>query len=411
MDNLLPSFLETSTATVARSGGTRAGTALRGGRLRHSLTKPMAAPLSAYPDLLRDIERSCWLSNYGPVNGALERALTDKLFGGRGATLTVSSATVGLMLALRAATWRRPTEARYVVMPAFTFAAAAHAVLWAGLTPLLIDSDPDDWSASASAERRALERCKGTVAAVMPYATFGRHIDLARYDAIADEFGLPIVVDAAASVGTTGADGLNFGAATRHTVVFSMHATKAFGVGEGGFVHSGNSRVIEELRCMGQFGFNGERAASMPGLNAKLSEIAALSASIKLQGLDACISHRQALAERYGAELPGWQVQAGSEPRRAFQFMPMLLPPDLAAHRDAIQGALSSLGVGTGCYFSPHIAQQPYFERVCAADDLPVADDLSRRVISLPIHDGLQLEDVGEICALARAVCDDVVGR
>lgn len=377
---------------------------------RYPLTKPNAPRLSRHLAELREIEESGLLSNYGPMTDRFERDVDAVLFGGRGCSLTVSSATVGLMLALKAATWRRPRRANHVLMPAFTFAAAAHAVLWAGLTPFLVDSDPDDWSASAAAEEEALDRLGDRVAAVMPYATFGRGIDLDRYDRMADRRTIPIVIDAASSIGTVDTNGLNFGAGCRHLVVFSLHATKAFGIGEGGLVHSGDAAAVAQLRSMGNFGFDGERAASMPGLNAKMSEVAALAALTKLPGLDACADHRAAMANAYRAELRDWQVQGGDETRRAFQFMPMLLPPDIAMHRAEIQRRMLDLGVRTGQYFSPHLAEQPYFRDTCERGELPVADDLSRRIVALPMFDTLEIDDVIEICAVARKACAEVVG-
>ena len=66
-------------------------------------------------------------------------------------------------------------------MPSFTFAAAAHAALWCGRTPLLCDIDPSTWAADPAAEAEMLSRYAGKIAVVMPYATFGYPIDLERY--------------------------------------------------------------------------------------------------------------------------------------------------------------------------------------------------------------------------------------
>ncbi|MGH1573434.1 DegT/DnrJ/EryC1/StrS family aminotransferase [Methylobacterium sp. P31] len=109
------------------------------------------------------IEASGRYTNYGPVNAELEQALVREMFGGVGACLTVSNATLGLMLAIRQAVdATRPLRTQsaaakrartYALMPAFTFAATAHAALWCGLTPLLCDIDPASWIACPEAER------------------------------------------------------------------------------------------------------------------------------------------------------------------------------------------------------------------------------------------------------------------
>lgn len=376
------------------------------GRARFPLTSPRAPRLSAATADLRAIEDSCILSNYGPVNDRFERTAADRLFGGLGRCLTTSSATMGLMLALKDAAWRRPDGARHVVMPAFTFAAAAQAVLWAGLVPVLVDADPDDWTAAVEAEAEALARFAGRVAAVMPYAAFGKAIDLDRYDALADRHGVAIVVDAASSIGSLDHRHLNFGAGSRHAVVFSLHATKAFGVGEGGLVHSADADLVARLRRMGNFGMGPDRTATMPGLNGKMSEVAALAASVKLPGLDDLADHRARLAIAYRRGLPGWSAQAGDEPRRAYQFMPLLLAAAVAPHRAALQARMQEAGVGTGHYFSPHLGQQPYLRDHCRVGPLPTTDRLAARMLSLPMHDLLTVADVGEICDIAREACD-----
>ncbi|MGJ3629267.1 DegT/DnrJ/EryC1/StrS family aminotransferase [Sphingomonas sp. MMS24-JH45] len=102
------------------------------------------------------------------------------------------------------------------------------------------------------------------IAAIMPYATFGRPIDLDRYDWIARRHGVAVVIDTAASLGSLGADGANFGAGARFPVVFSMHATKPFATAEGGLIHCGDPVTIERLRAMATFGFGAPRTATLP---------------------------------------------------------------------------------------------------------------------------------------------------
>ena len=150
-------------------------------------------------------------------------------------------------------------------MPSFTFAAAAQAAMWAGLVPLLCDIDPRDWLPDAGAELRLLQRHGADIAVIFPYATFGAALDISRYDALSERFGIPVVVDAAASLGSLEPGGRNFGAGSRHPVVFSMHATKAFATGEAGLVHCADPARIAELRDMANFGFGAPRSAHHAG--------------------------------------------------------------------------------------------------------------------------------------------------
>ena len=366
------------------------------------LTCPSAPKLSDNIDRLQLIEQSNWLTNYGPVNTELEAEFLRRVFGGIGACTTINNATTGLILALKLAADRAVGKGRYVVMPSFTFAAAAHAVLWAGLTPLLVDIDPFDWAACRDGEDRLLRDYGDEIAVLMPYATFGSNIDLARYERLAREHGIGVVVDAASSLGSLDGQGSPFGAGFPHAIVYSMHATKAFGVAEAGLVYSGDAELIATLRHMANFGFGAERCATMPGLNGKMSEVTALSALIKLPELERLTVHRAALAERYRRELPDWTPQKARGLRNAYQFMPLLLPLHLIDGRGALEARLAEAGVGTGHYFSPHIAEQPYFRTRCVGGALPATEAIARRMMSFPMSDTMQIEDVVRVCEAVR---------
>ncbi|MCU6339864.1 DegT/DnrJ/EryC1/StrS family aminotransferase, partial [Enterobacter quasiroggenkampii] len=131
-----------------------------------------------------------------------------QMFGDIGAAVTVHNATLGLMLAISQS--KRP-RGKYAVMPSFTFAATPLAAEWCGLEPYFLDIEPDDWQMNRAQLRVTVERLGEQIAVVVPYATFGSAIDLSIYDNLLQE-GIPVVIDAAASFGTTVAeDAAQFG--------------------------------------------------------------------------------------------------------------------------------------------------------------------------------------------------------
>lgn len=366
--------------------------------IRLPLIAPNPPRLSEHLDALRRVEASGVFSNNGPEVRAFEAGMTDTLFGGHGACLAVGNATLGLMLAIRHASGMRtggldPKQGTLALMPALTFAATAQAAAWAGLTPLVCDIDPDDWGACALEEERLLQRYGERIGVVVPYATFGNAIDLDRYLHFQRRYGVGVVVDAASSLGTLDDAGLGFGARAPFAVVHSMHATKTFAVGEGGLIHSGDVDLIATLRSMGNFGFEGSRNATLPGINAKLPEITAIIAQAKLAEIDAIADHRAVLDDTYRTTLPDFQFQAVSGRRRAMQFMPVLLPEHIAHHRDAIVESIEADGVGCGRYFSPHLGEQPWFQATAMIEPTPVADRIAGRMLSLPITDAMSVED------------------
>jgi dTDP-4-amino-4,6-dideoxygalactose transaminase len=379
---------------------------------------PLIAPnpprLSEHLKALRRVEASGVFSNNGPEVRAFEAGVTERLFGGNGASLAVGNATLGLMLAIRHASGMRtgglnPKQGTLAIMPALTFAATAQAAAWAGLTPLVCDIDPDDWGACALAEERLLQRHGERVGVVVPYATFGNAIDLDRYVHFQRRYGVGVVIDAASSLGTLDDAGEGFGARAPFAVVHSMHATKTFAVGEGGLIHSGDVELIATLRAMGNFGFEGSRNATLPGINAKLPEILAIMAQAKLAEIDAIGTHRAALEATYRETLPTFQFQAVSGRRRAMQFMPVLLPERLAHHRDAIVESIEAQGVGCGRYFSPHLGEQPWFQATAMIEPTPVADKIAGRMLSLPITDAMTIDDARRAADTLASVCAAIV--
>ncbi|MEG3176535.1 DegT/DnrJ/EryC1/StrS family aminotransferase [Sphingomonas sp. RB3P16] len=371
--------------------------------MRYPLIAPNPPRLSQHVAALERVEASGVFSNNGPEVRAFEAEATAQLFHGRGACLAVANATLGLMIAIREAVGEHP-GGRFAVMPALTFAATAQAAMWAGLTPLICDIDPADWTASAAAEERLLRDYGDRIAVLLPYATFGTAIDLDRYAWLQRTHGVGVVIDAAASLGTRDAGGVGFGTGAPFAVVHSMHATKTFAVAEGGLIHSGDSALIDRLRAMTNFGFESGRSATLPGINAKLPEVIAVMARAKLAEIDAVCDHRAALEAAYRAALPELTFQASQGQRCASQFMPLLLPEAIAHRRDAIASALADAGIGTGRYFSPHLGEQPLFQRDATILPTPVADAVAARALSLPITDAMRIEDVAIIATELRRI-------
>lgn len=368
--------------------------------LKLPLISPRPPRLSEMGEELRALEASGYFSNGGPIVRDFERKAVAQLFGGEGFALAVSNATLGLLLAIKEARAGRP--GRYALVPAFTFAATAHAALWAGLTPILVDSDPDDWAVSAAAMEEALTRHGEEVAVIVPYDTFGCAIDLDYYQALSDRFNVGVVVDAAASLGSLDAAGRGFGTGSRFTCVFSMHATKTFATAEGGLVYCADETRIQLLRRMQNFGFGAPRTATQEGINAKLPELLGLMARAKLGEIDTVAEHRAALDRVYRETLGDIVTfQRSHASRQVAQFMPMLLPH--GSDRAAVMAHLTEQGIGSGHYFSPHIGEQPYFRQVCITGATPVADDLSKRMLSLPVTDAMDAADVATICAALQA--------
>lgn len=339
---------------------------------------------------LRAIDAARTYSNHGPLAHRLEARLAQH-FGLPGeCVVLLANATLGLALALGAV---GAEPGGRCLMPAWTFVATAHAACQAGLRPGLADVGAD-WALDP-AEAAALAVADRSIGAVMPVMPFGRPLDPAPWDALA-ESGLPVVIDAAA-----GFDGLTPG---RAPAVVSLHATKVLGVGEGAFAISTDPALIEQIRWRAQFGFPGRRESVGPGTNAKLSEY---GAAVGMAALDRWREDRAdwmraaALYRAALAGVPGVRLQDGLGIDWVSSTLVVELPPGVEAEPVTAHLALS--GIDSRAWWGRGIHRHAAFADLpCPA--LPVTERLARTTVGLPIYPDLTDVAVARVAAaLARA--------
>lgn len=356
--------------------------------LRTSLPRP-----AEFAPFLEASYESSRFSNFGPCASRLERALTRTFGGGVRQAVLVSNCTAGLSLTLLALGVRRR-----VVVPAFTFPATAHAVLAAGCEPIFADVNPRTWELDPD----ALGRCLASVSdigAVIHVRAFGLCRDLSPVEAVSRQAGIPLIVDAAAAFGGRLADELPVGS-QGDAEVFSFHATKVFGIGEGGAVFT-SSPLAESIRCASNFGLH-EGSVIQAGFNGKLSEFAAAIGLAVIPGFDAALSRRRAIAGRYTEALSGLNgidlpTNPGFPP---WQTFPVCLTGQ--PNGEAVTAAMEDLGVETRRYYSPSLHLTPFFSRY-ADRPLATAEGLSRGMICLPIYSDMSALEQDSVIAAARA--------
>jgi len=371
--------------------------------MRIPFLKPCLPILSEYAHLIDRIDELKLYSNYGPMITEFERKFLQYFFNGRGSLSSVSNATIGLMLAIQAV----KRQGKYAIMPSFTFAATPLAAQWCGLKPLFVDIDADTWACNPQAIEDIISEYQNDIAVVVPYAPFGSCIDISFYINLMER-GVPVVIDAAASVGSFNQDGSHFGSEFLGPVVFSLHATKAFGIGEGGIIYSADSELIERIRRMTNFGFGVDRVSHDLGLNAKLPEI---SGAVGLAALDDAQKKKKIKSNLVSFYMETIQKSAllsdnttffhatGDIP---FQFFPLRMRDGL--YNTDIVRALNTDDIEIRTYFSPACHQQKQFADAVKAE-LPITDALANTVLNLPLWEGMSEAQIIDICAaLERAI-------
>ncbi|WP_298432758.1 aminotransferase class I/II-fold pyridoxal phosphate-dependent enzyme [Geobacter sp.] len=341
---------------------------------------------------LERIDHSRLYSNFGPLNCHFESLVLEGYFKGVGALTTVNNATTGLMLAISQV--KRPSG-RYALMPSFTFAATPLAAKWCGLEPYFVDIDPEKWCMDTAMVTSLVAQLGDDLAVVVPYATFGSCIDLEFYVRLHEQ-GIPVVVDAAPCFGSAGAAG-NFGDGFPGLVVFSFHATKSFGIGEGGLVYSADVELIQALRQSSNFGFSANRTSSVLGLNAKMSEYSAAVALVTLECFPDKVKIRQKIHDMYvelltqaGLLTGGWCLQSldGSV---AHQFFPILCD-EKERNREVVE-RLSRRGIEARTYFAPACHHHDQFNS-CPRTTMVVTERIEGRILSLPLWEEMTDRDI-----------------
>ncbi len=349
---------------------------------------PKAGALGKY---LARVDTARWYTNFGPLVRELEDALHGH-FAPEDHVVTVASGTAGLELALLGL--GLPPGAR-VLLPDFTFVATATAILRGGFHPVVADVDPRSWLLTPAIARRAIAARK--VDAVMPVATFGCTQDADAWDRFSAETGLPVVIDAAGAFG-------NQASARRAHVVFSLHATKSLGAGEGGFVVSRDGALVERVRRLSNFGIDVTTGiVDRPGTNAKLSEYHAAVALAALETWPERASARRALwralLEIMGESCPTLAAQERPD-AGAYTIAPVLLPPQ--AVPQAVMDALARERVQTRRGYCPPLSQHPAFAAVERAGALDGVGSVSGRVLGVPFHLELARADLERVFGILR---------
>jgi dTDP-4-amino-4,6-dideoxygalactose transaminase len=365
---------------------------------------PELPPVAAIEQYFESARADRWFSNGGPCHRLLVERLVAHA-GGDVEVVPVANCTLGLVLAMRALLDARRPSGRKALLPSFTFPATASTVVWCGLEPVFVDVDPECWHLDPAAVADALERHHGEVAVVVACSTFGVPPPpdvTAAWESASREASVPLLVDSAAGFGARDARGRPLGA-QGDVEAFSFHATKPMAIGEGGIVTTRAPDLARAIRELTNFGFAPDRAVhGTPGLNAKLDEWHAATALAALDRLDDVLAARRAIAESLLPELSalGLSLQRGSE-LGTWQFVPARAGS--AEARSAVVAAGAASGVEVRCYFSPPLHLMPAFAHCVRAGDLSVTEDLSTRMLSLPMANDLNSHDVARVLAVVRS--------
>lgn len=354
---------------------------------------PVLPPIEAIAPFIAQIDRTHIYSNNGPLNQRFCREFGEFITNRVEQPVsviatTVANGTVAIDLALRALALKDRT---FVVMPAYTFIATAHAVVNAGWKPYFVDVNEESLTLTPEIVEAAI-RDNILPAAVVVVSPFGGPIDIPVWEAFESRTGIPVIFDMAAAVTTINHVG-------RQPQCVSLHGTKLLGIGEGGAVLSSDAALIDQIKQMTSFGFReGTRDSVIRGGNYRISEYAAAVGLASLRDIDRKWAALKSRADIYRNMLANSDIYF--QPGYGIDWLAMSLNLILPIERtENILKNFDGQGIqwrrwwSRGCHTHPAFANAP---RAC----LQVTERVAFRTIGVPFHELMADEDIQSVCRI-----------
>ena len=347
--------------------------------------------MDEYVNEIQSIWDTHWLTNMGPKHKEFQEGLQKYL------QVDNIELLVNGHMALEMILQAMELEGEVITTP-FTFASTTHAIIRNNLTPVFCDINPVDYTMDVS---KIEELITDKTCAILPVHVYGNICDVEEIDRIAKKYGLKVIYDAAHSFGETYKEvGIgNYGDAS----IFSFHATKVFNSIEGGAVCYHDTELGRKLYNLKNFGIRNAEEVESVGANAKMNEFCAAMGICNLRHVEEVIEKRKIRVERYkellskvkGIVLCGEQADVVSN----YSYFPILVDPGVYGNsRDYVFEKLKEQDIFTRKYFYPLTNSFDCFKGQFDPKQTPVALEISKRVLTLPLYPDLPLVVVDKIC-------------
>jgi dTDP-4-amino-4,6-dideoxygalactose transaminase len=265
-----------------------------------------------------------------------------------------------------------------VLVPSFTFAATAGAVIAVGATPVFTDIGDDFLIDLDDAAARVTPR----TAAIMPVHLFGLMVDMQRVAAFAERHGLAIIEDVAQAHLASRA---GIPAGTTGVGAFSLYATKNMMTGEGGVVTTNSLELAERSRLFRNHGMPERYVHAEWGLNLRMTDLLAAIGRAQLERLPDATRARRSNAKVLNAQLPELYRTPpdADDAYHVYHQYTVTVPANV---RDRLVEGFRARGIGVDVYYPTPLHQQPAYIDLAGDGARPRSEWAAASVISLPIH-------------------------
>lgn len=349
------------------------------------VTKPFLPALEDYQVYLKQIWERNWLTNNGPLVNELEIRL--KEFLGVDHLLFLNNGTIALQIAIKALGLKGE-----IITTPFSYIATTSSIVWEGCVPVYVDIDPDTLNIDHTKIEQAIT---DKTSAILATHTYGNPCNIDFIQDIAEKYNLKVIYDAAHCFGTKYKDKTVFDNGDISTA--SFHATKIYHSIEGGAVFTKDAELLKKMAYMRNFGHNGPEDFAELGINGKNSELHAAMGLVNLKHIDSIIANREQQYIRYNGwmkylNLKSIKVTPGS--KFNFSYFPVIFEKEAALLKAT--ELLNANLIYPRRYFFPTLNNLRYVTQ----SSTPVCDDISRKVLCLPLYHQLSMEEIDFVCRL-----------
>ncbi len=360
------------------------------------MTIPLSSPdiTEAEIEAVTAVLRTSRLS-LGPQMEAFEDAMAKYI--GTSHAVAVSSGTAGLHLCIKALGIGEGDE---VIVPSFTFIAAANAIRYERAQPVFVDIDAESLNMSPASIEQAITT---KTRAILVVHTFGRPAEMSAIMDVANRHHLLVIEDACEAIGATyqGRKAGSFGDAA----VFAFYPNKQITTGEGGMVVTRRPELaahIRALRNQGRYDSTDWLQHAELGYNYRLSEINCALGLAQLKRIEPILQQREKVARQYQqalAEISELILPITDVPDARISWFVYVVRLNAAfteADRDSIIATLTNAGIGCGRYFAP-IHLQPSYAAWRNSATLSVTETQASRTIALPFFNRITEDEIAQV--------------
>jgi UDP-2-acetamido-2-deoxy-ribo-hexuluronate aminotransferase len=329
------------------------------------------------------------------IMGPEVKELEDKLafFTGAKHCITVASGTEALLMSLMALDIKPGDE---IITTPFTFVATAEVMVLLGAKPVFVDVESDTGNIDASLiEAKITPKTK----AIMPVSLYGQTADMDAINAIAAKHGnLPVIEDAAQSFGATYKGRQSCNLSTIGCT--SFFPSKPLGCyGDGGAIFTNDDTWAQAMREIRVHGQSQRYVHTRVGVGGRMDTLQCAIVLAKFERFEWEVLQRKEIGQRYTEAIESLRAQRSNP-----EFIEtIIIRPDrtsvyaqytvMISNREAVQKRLTDAGIPTAVHYPVPLNEQPAYMHLCCPDCTPVAREMAKRVMSLPMS--ADLDSVG----------------